>query len=86
MTPAHRPDDGLVTAHDRSEAQAVEIVFALLVGVAVGVLVVLVAWLLRLAIGTNGGPPWTLATAIAACSAGLASVVACLLRALRNGL
>src|SRR3954463_14609474 len=67
--------------HCRTEDQAVEITLALFLGVLACVVVVLVSWLLRLVVGTDGGPVWTFVTAIAAPAVGLIVVFRQLFRA-----
>jgi ABC-type transporter Mla subunit MlaD len=67
--------------HRRTEDQAVEIALALFLGVLACVVVVLVSWLLRLAVGAGGTPVWSVVTAVAAPAGGLMVVVRQLLRA-----
>lgn len=74
------------TGHDRTEAQTVEIVLALIIGVLVCLSVVLISWLLRLVIGTDGGGAWAVTTTAVAIAAGLAALARQLVRALRQRL
>jgi hypothetical protein len=67
--------------HRRTEDQAVEITLALFLGLLACVVVVLVSWLLRLAVGADGAPVWSVVTAVTAPAGGLIVVVRQLLRA-----
>lgn len=72
--------------HDRTEAQSVEIVLALLVGVSAGASVAVISRLLQHRVGATGGPGWSAATTALAVSAGLGALLDQLLHPSAKGL